>query len=69
MTAATAATLGERGVDRLTATVVARMGVATFAIAFQEWTDRPDPPEFPLLMDEAFAPLRALALGSDMTPS
>lgn len=47
-----------RGVDDLTATLLAQAGVATFTTAFRQWTQESRPPDFGLIIDDALTRLR-----------
>jgi hypothetical protein len=53
LTTAVAGALRERGVEGLTATLVAQVGVAAFMTAFQQWTEAQEPRDFSSLMDDA----------------
>jgi hypothetical protein len=53
LTAAVADALGDRGIDALTATLVAQAGVAVFTTAFRQWTEATEPQDFPSLMADA----------------
>lgn len=46
LTTAVAGALRERGVEGLTATLVAQVGVAAFMTAFQPWTEAQEPRDF-----------------------
>ena len=56
---AVAGALRHREVEDLTATLVARVGVAAFITAFEQWTEAEAPGDFAALMDDAHAHLRA----------
>lgn len=58
LTAAVADSLRERGVERLTATLVAQVGVAAFRTAFRQWTEGPEPQPFPEIMQDVHDRLR-----------
>jgi AcrR family transcriptional regulator len=56
---AIAGALRDRGVEDLTATLVAQAGVAAFMTAFQQWTEATEAREFFSFMDDALGRLRA----------
>lgn len=58
LTTAVADALRHRGVEDLTATLVARIGVAVFTTAFQQWTEAHEPQDFHSIMDDALGRVR-----------
>lgn len=58
LTTAIAGALRYRGVEDLTATLVAQVGVAAFVTAFQQWTEATEPPGFSSIMNDALGRLR-----------
>jgi len=59
LTTAVAVALRSRGAEDLTATLVAQAGVAAFMTAFQQWTEKAEPPEFSAIMNDALGRLRS----------
>ena len=58
LTGAVASALHDRGVDDLTATLIAQAGAAAFTTAFQRWTDEAEGADFRPIMADTFARLR-----------
>lgn len=51
--------LHQRGVERLTATLVAQVGVAVYRTAFQQWAESSGPRDLAPIMDDAIQRIRA----------
>ena len=60
LSAALADTLRRRGVDGSAATLAAEAGIAVFKVAFDRWHDETNERDFPQLIRESLAELRAL---------
>lgn len=63
LTVAVAGALRERGVEELTATLVAQLGVAVFETAFQQWSEQQPPQPLDVTMSAALARLRSEICG------
>ncbi len=59
LTAAVADALRHRGVQDITATLLAQVGVAAFMTAFQQWSEAAEPQDFASIIDDALTRLRA----------
>ena len=63
LSAALAAALRRRGVKDLAANLTAEAGIAVFKIAFERWIDVTNERDFPTLIRESLAELKALTAG------
>ena len=63
MAAALAETLRERGVSEPAASLAAEAGIAVFRVAFERWVSDPVARDFPLLVRESLAELKAVTAG------
>lgn len=59
LTTAVADALRHRGVEDLTATLVAQVGVAAFMTAFGQWTEAQEPQDLSSIIDDALRRIRA----------
>lgn len=59
LTAAVADALRHRGVQDITATLLAQVGVAAFMTAFRQWSEATEPQDFAAIIDDALTHLRA----------
>src|SRR6185312_7903943 len=64
LAAALADTLRQRGVAEPTASLAAEAGIAVFKVAFQRWVDEPGDSDFPRVVSDAVADLKAVAAGT-----
>jgi AcrR family transcriptional regulator len=64
LSAALADTLRQRGVAEPTASLAAEAGIAVFKVAFQRWVDEPGDSDFPRVVRDAVADLKAVAAGT-----
>jgi AcrR family transcriptional regulator len=63
LTAAVADALRHRGVQDITATLLAQVGVAAFMTAFGQWSAAAEPQDFASIIDDALTRLRAALCG------
>jgi len=63
LSAALAAALRRRGVNDLAAKLTAEAGIAVFKIAFARWIDVANERDFPALIEESLAQLKAMTAG------